>query len=183
MIKNPALREALDWAVHILIAVVIAIFIITFVGQRTVVNGASMEPTLHDGDNLIVEKISQRFGTLKPGDVVVVKLNDPALIEKEHDPIIKRIIAVENDTVEIKDGKVYVNGKEKVENYTTGEPTDPLNPVNSKLTVDKGNIYVMGDNRGNSKDSRVIGQVPISKVKGRAILRFFPFNKMGTIRK
>ncbi|MCX7921932.1 MAG: signal peptidase I [Clostridia bacterium] len=180
--ENPRLREALDWGVHILIAVAIALFIVTFVAQRTVVFSISMQPTLYEKDNLIVEKITPRFGSLKPGDIVTIKVNDPSVVQAEHDPIIKRVIAVEGDTVEIKDGHVKVNGKIIEEKYIKGDFTREVNPAYSNITVPKGSVYVLGDNRSaNIVDSRQMGPVQIDKIQGRAIFRFLPFSKIGTL--
>ena len=101
MSKKTSAREALDWLIHIVIAVVIGFLIVTFVAQRTVVNKYSMEPTLHAGDNLIVEKISPKLGNLKHGDVVTI-VNASEDLKAEGKTIIKRIIALENETVKIK---------------------------------------------------------------------------------
>jgi len=108
-------KEALDWAAHIIIAVLIGLFIVNFVAQITIVNGSSMETTLHNGDRLIIEKISPRFGWLKRGDIVTI--NDYPGLDSDRKPIIKRIIGLEGDKVEIRDGKVYVNGEALEEDY------------------------------------------------------------------
>lgn len=176
--KNPVLKEVLDWAVHIFIAAIIGFIIVTFVVQRTVVYSYSMEPTLEEGDNLWVEKISTRFGKLNRGDIVTIDV--PENVGRQRSPIIKRVIALENDTVEIKDGNVYVNGREIKEDYINGNYTRPEEPEYSKLTVPKGHIYVLGDNRkGRIIDSRNIGPIDIRRVTGRAIFRFYPFSKFG----
>ncbi len=175
MSDKTVIREVIDWILHIAIAVAIGFLIVTFVAQRTIVHDVSMQPTLYEGDNLIVEKISPRIGNLNRGDIIVF-----------HEPqgkrqLIKRIIAVEGDTVEIKDGKVYVNGEALEEDYIKGDYT-PEGEYNN-LTVGKGQVFVLGDNRMNSRDSRSIGPIDISTVTGKAIFRFYPFNKMGTFKK
>jgi len=183
MSNNSVAREIIDWVLHIVIAVVIGFLIVTFIAQRTVVFKHSMEPTLYEGDNLLVEKISPRFGKLQVGDVVVIKGATPAFAE-EGKEIIKRIIAVEGDKVELKDGKVYVNGFVKKEDYIKGNYTPPgTNPEYNSLTVPKGYVYVLGDNRTNSTDSRVIGPVEVKKIQGKAMFRFYPFNKIGKLEK
>jgi len=163
--------------VHIAIALVIGILIVTFVGQRTIVYGVSMEPTLHHGDQLIVEKITTRFGSLHHGDIVTIYV--PEYLGEGKDYIIKRVIGVENDTVEIKDGKVYLNDEVLDEDYINGTSTSPVNPEYSSVKVPKGYVYVLGDNRlpGASKDSRSIGLIDLKRVKGKALLRFYPFSK------
>jgi signal peptidase I len=155
--------------------------IVTFVAQITVVEGNSMEKTLHNNDRLIIEKISPRFGKLSRGDIVTLDVSDlKSLVHNS--PIIKRVIGIEGDLIEIKDKKVYVNGNVLEENYTNVEGTDEGNF--SKVTVPPGQIYVIGDNRmpGGSNDSRNIGPLELNRVGGRAIFRFFPFDKIGVIK-
>ena len=106
------MKEALDWAIHIAIAVLLAVLIVNFVAQVTVVQGSSMENTLSEKDRLLIEKISIRFGKIKRGDIVTV--NNPEGddgIYLRNSPIIKRVIGIEGDLVEIRDGSVYVNGE------------------------------------------------------------------------
>jgi len=174
MTGKTVVRETLDWIIHIVIAVVIGFLIVTFVAQRTIVHDVSMQPTLYEGDNLIVEKISPRINNLKRGDIIVF-----------HEPqgdrqLIKRLIAVAGDTVEIKDGKVFVNGEALDENYIKGDFT-PQGEYSS-LTVEEGKLFVLGDNRMNSRDSRSFGTIDISQVTGKAIFRFYPFNKIGILK-
>lgn len=178
--KNTALKEVIDWALHIIIAVVIGVLIVTFVAQRTIVFGSSMEPTLHDGDQMVIEKISPRTGKLKVGDIVTVYV--PEELSEGRNYIIKRVIGVANDTVEIKDGNVYLNGEKLEEGYASGDYTHEVAPEYNKVTVPEGQVYVLGDNRlrNASKDSRSIGPIEIDKIKGRAILRFYPFNSIKT---
>ncbi len=183
MIKNPVLKEALDWILHILIAVIIGVLIVNFIAQVTIVSGSSMETTLHNGDRLIVDKISKRFTDIMQGDIVTI--NHPQDILGEHTPIIKRVIGVKGDLVEIKDGKVFVNGKEYVQNYTLGSVTNDVNPQYSKIIVKEGYIYVLGDNRtpSGSLDSRSFGEVSLDKIGGRAWIRIIPFNNFGRLTK
>lgn len=181
-VKNPILREVLDWAAHIILAVIIGFLIVTYVAQITIVHGSSMEPTLQDGNILLIEKITPRFGKLHYGDIIT--LNVPENVGREKKTIIKRVIGLENDTVEIRDGKVYVNGKMLNEDYINGDVTLPEMPQYNKVTVPKGQVYVLGDNRlpNASMDSRSIGPKDLKKVGGRAILRIFPLNKMGLLK-
>jgi signal peptidase I len=171
----------LDWAFHIGIAVLIGLFIVNFVVQRTIVNGNSMLPTLQDKNQLLIEKVSQRFGGLHRGDIVTIYV--PEYLEEGKDYIIKRVIGIENDTVEIKDGKVYLNGTALQEDYINGTVTLPVNPKYDKITVPKGYVYVLGDNRlpNASKDSRTIGPVSLDRVRGKVLIRYYPFNEMGTL--
>ncbi|MEN6313067.1 MAG: signal peptidase I [Clostridiaceae bacterium] len=171
--EGKKISEALDWIIHIAIAIVIGVLIVVFVGQRTIVHDISMEPTLVEGDNLIVEKLGFRFGWLKRGDIIVFKS------PQEDRQLIKRLIAVEGDKVEIKDGKVYVNGELSL----TGLPDEPPTPGGeySDLTVEKGQVYVLGDNRQFSQDSTEFGPIDADWITGRAIFRFYPFDKFGGI--
>ena len=182
MFENPVVKEILDWLIHIAIAVIIGLLIVTYVAQRTVVFKHSMEPTLYEGDNLIVEKITPRFGKLNRGDIVVIKDASPYLAQ-EGKEIIKRIIAIEGDTIELKDGMVILNGEILEEDYIKDgfTPASP-DPGLNKLKVSEGYVYVLGDNRINSTDSRTIGPVESKKIRGKAIFRFYPFKKAGVLK-
>lgn len=171
-IKNPVLRETLDWTIHIGIAVIIAVLIINFVFQRTLVNKISMTPTLQEGDNLIIEKVSMRIGMLERGDIITF------YSQKRDELLIKRIIGVEGDTVKIKDGEVYVNNKVIKENYIKGNFTKSRGDY-LDVKLEKGYIYVLGDNRVDDIiDSRIDGPVKIDDVKGKAFVRLWPVDKI-----
>ena len=164
--------ELLEWVKSFLFAVPLALFITTFIVQPTTVHGESMEPTLQDGNRLIVEKITYRFGKPERGDIVTLK--SPIDSSKNY---VKRVIGVEGDRVKILNGKVYINGKELKEKYVSGRTVGDM----EEITVPKGYIYVMGDNRapGASLDSRnpSIGPISLDRVIGRAVLRFYPVDK------
>ncbi|HAA42872.1 MAG TPA: signal peptidase I [Ruminiclostridium sp.] len=179
------MKEALDWAIHIAIAVLLAVLIVNFVAQVTVVQGSSMENTLSEKDRLLIEKISIRFGKIKRGDIVTV--NNPEGddgIYLRNSPIIKRVIGIEGDLVEIRDGSVYVNGEILEEDYIRGNETYPINEEFSSVLVPEGYVYVIGDNRiiGQSSDSREFGPVKTKYIGGKAVLRFFPFNRISLLR-
>lgn len=173
-------KEILSWLLHIAIAVIVGFLIVTFIIQRTVVHQSSMEPTLIQGENLLVEKVGVRLGILNRGDIVIIK----NLVETSDDAmktLVKRVVAMEGEELEIKDGKVYVNGQALEEEYLHGDYTAGENPAYTKLTIPEGHVYVLGDNRFVSKDSRTFGPVPLSKIEGRAILRIYPFSRFGGI--
>lgn len=153
---------------------------VNFVFQPTYVSGPSMEPTLETGHILIVEKITQRFGTLKQGDIV--SLYVPEQLDEGKKNIIKRIVALEGDRVEIKDGTVYVNKKRLDDSFLTEKYTPAYTQEYSDLVVPKGCVFVLGDNRTNSKDSRMMGPIPVDRVMGKTFVRLFPFNKIGKVR-
>jgi len=156
--------------------VILGVLIVNYVVQITVVNGKSMQKTLHDGDRLIIEKISPKFGKIERGDIVTV--DDPIRLEEKIRPIIKRVIAVEGDHVQILDGKVFVNGEELKEDYINGDTTLDVNEKYSDVNVEDGYIYILGDNRlpYMSTDSRTLGTEKLDYVTGKALLRFYPFN-------
>jgi signal peptidase I len=180
-LSKSLVKETLSWLLHIAIAVAIGLIIVNFVVQRTIVDGQSMEPTLQNADNLWVEKLTPKFGKLKYGDIVTVDV--PEKVGAERSPLIKRVIGVEDDKIEIKDGKLFLNGKEMHEGYIGGDATISENPEYDEVTVPKGCVYVLGDNRENSRDSRSIGPVEVKKISGKAIFRFFPLNKIGPLKR
>ncbi len=173
-------REILDWILHIAVAIVAAILIVTFIGQITIVSKRSMTQTLQNGDRLIVEKITTRFGSLETGDIVVIYY--PECLEKGS-LIIKRVVAKEGDRVQIRGGKVYINGQVLQEDYIRGERTETVNETYSDVTLPKGYLYVLGDNRliGGSIDSRTFGPIEESRIRGRAIFRIFPIKEAGRV--
>lgn len=171
-------KEIFSWVFYIAFVLVLTWVIITFVGQRTRVDGRSMENTLHNGDNLIVEKLSYRFSDPKRFDIIVF----PPTGKKEY--YIKRIIGLPGETVQIdEDGNIYINGELLEENYgkeTIQNPGRAAEPI----TLGDDEYFVMGDNRNNSKDSRSeeVGNVKRSQIIGRAWLRIWPLNKFGLLK-
>lgn len=156
-------------------AVILLLF--SYVARLTVVEGESMEDTLHEKDYLIVQDIGY---TPTRGDIVVIqKISAPTY----PNPIIKRVIAVEGDTVDIDfdTWTVYVNGEAIDEPYANLEPGRLYNELQLPLTVEEGKIFVLGDHRNHSSDSRVaqLGQIDVRCVVGRAVLRVLPFDKFG----
>ena len=142
-------REVLEMVVYILIVAALTWLLVTFVGQRTVVSGRSMNPTLENGDNLITDKISYRFSDPKRYDIVVFPFED----ENGKRNFIKRIIGLPGETVQIKDGEVYINGELLGETYGK-EKMDYAGRASEPITLGDDEYFVLGDNRSNSKDSR-----------------------------
>ena len=132
-----------------------------------------MENTLHNGEHLI---ISDAFYSPKRGDVIVCEDYSTGLRK----PIVKRIIALGGDTVEITADKVYVNGEELTEDYVNID-SDVYVYTPMSCTVPEGEVFVMGDHRNNSSDSRVFGTVREDAILGKVIVRFYPFDKFGKI--
>ena len=163
---------------YLLVIVLLTWVIVTFVGQRTKVDGHSMEPTLSDGDNLIVDKLSYRFRDPERYDIIVFPYQ-----HAENTYYIKRIIGLPGDTVQVIDGYMYINGKKLDEHYGAEVMEDPgiaAEPI--KLGDDE--YFVLGDNRNHSSDSRVAGVGVLTRdmLIGRAWVRIYPFNKIGVIK-
>ncbi|QUL98377.1 MAG: signal peptidase I [Candidatus Fermentithermobacillus carboniphilus] len=154
-------------------ALIIAILIRSLVVETFLVEGPSMEPTLMSGERLLVSKIAYRFGTPKRGDVVVLRYPlDPSR------DYIKRVVAVGGDTVELRLGRLYVNGKLMEEPYVHQPGLYNMSPI----TVPKGTVFVLGDHRTNSEDSRSFGPVRLELIKGKALLIIWPPKAMGFIK-
>ncbi len=173
--------------VETLVLTLIIFFVIqSFVAQPYKVQQQSMEHTLEPDQYVLVDKLTPRFETYKRGDVVV--FTPPAdWVQEDGTPFIKRVIGVGGDTVEIHDGSVFINGTKLNEPYTYRDtPADPPQPTTaqvdaSRWVVAQGDLFLMGDHRQNSQDSRTFGEVPVSQVIGRAWLRYWPINVFGIL--
>ena len=164
-----------DWLVSIIVAVALAFCIRTFIVEPYMVEGSSMYPTLVNHERLLVNKFTYFVSDPQKGEIIVFRYP-----KDESRDFIKRVIATAGDTVEMRSGKVLVNGTEIDEPYTWNE--DPKGPNLSdyrKSVVPEGHIFVLGDNRNNSEDSRFadVGFVPLDLVKGKASLAFWPVDR------
>ena len=160
-------REIVAWVKTLLSAAVYATLIVTFGFQVARVEGQSMAPTLANQDRLIVNKFTYLVGAPRPGDIVMM------LYPKEPDKsFVKRVIAEPGDTVEIKDGRVYVNDVELADDFV--DPNYRSHDDHERLEVQPGYYYVLGDHRNNSSDSREWGEVPKKYIVGRVQLRWWP---------
>lgn len=170
--KKSKLRE---WIETIVGSVILAAFLIIFVAQSFVVQGSSMNPTLQNGERLVVEKVSYRFSEPDYGDIVVFKF--PYNPQEE---FIKRVIALPGDTVMISQGQVFVNGDRISEQYISEPPLMGFAPQ----VVPEEHYFVLGDNRNNSLDSRDgrVGFVPKDLIVGRAVWRYWPVTQLEIIR-
>lgn len=173
------LMELLDWLKYILIAVLVGLVLVVFVIQRNAVVGESMLPTLYNNDQLLVEKVSKYFKGITYGDIVTVSTRD--LTGHEAGPnIIKRVIGLPGDKIEVKDGSVYRNGETITESYLPeGTVTLPRDNGYDEVVLSNDEFFVMGDNRTISKDSRTIGPIPEKNIIGEVVLRFYPFENFG----
>lgn len=173
------MRELLGWLFYILIIIGLTYLIITYVGQRTRVSGSSMETTLSDGDNLIVDKLSYRFQDPKRFDIVVFPYK-----YEENTYYIKRIIGLPGDTVQVKDGYTYINGELLESDIYGAEVMIEAGTASEPITLGEEEYFVLGDNRNHSLDSRdpSVGILKSEDLIGRAWVRIYPFDKMGVIR-
>jgi signal peptidase I len=167
-------RTFWDWVKAIAIALIIAFCIHQFMFQQFVVKGDSMVPTLLNGERLLVDKIPFYFGPPKRGDIIVFRA-PKAYAEVEGADWVKRVIGLPGDTIMIRDGQLYINHHLIHESFING-PMDPYRNFGPEK-VPPGHLFVMGDNRNISLDSRVIGPIPISSVIGRVDLIFWPLSK------
>ncbi len=125
-----------------------------------------MQPTLQDGDIMLLNKIGYRFGSVERFDIVVV--------HDHNTDIIKRVIALPGETISCKDGIIYINGEELKETFSHGETEDF-----DEVKVPQGNYFIMGDNRGNSTDSRILGPIPKEEILGHTSYTLWPFSRFG----
>jgi len=165
-----------DWLFElgetVLPAIVIAVLINLFLAQATRVYGSSMEPNLHTDQRLVVEKLSYRLHEPRRGDVVVLRLP-----ERGPELLIKRVVALPGETIEVREGQVMINGAVLPEQYLSQQTRGQYGPVQ----VPAGHIFVMGDNRGASNDSRVFGPVSQTRIVGRAWVSYWPPGDLGFV--
>lgn len=190
---NPTPRDENPWIETLKtigLSAILALGIRSFVAEARYIPSGSMLPTLEINDRLIIDKISYRMSNPVRGDIVV--FNPTTQLEKEKDDdgkqkfneaFIKRVIGLPGDKIDVKSGKVYINGKVITEKYIKEAPQ--YNWSSTELTPDgivpEGNYLVLGDNRNNSYDSHYWGFVPKEKIVGKATVRFWPINRAGGI--
>jgi signal peptidase I len=171
-------KELWDWSKALIVAFVIVLLLRAFVFQLSTVKSYSMQPTLYEHEWLFINKIALEFGSLSRGDVVILKDPDTGPGRKEF--LVKRIIGLPGDTLEIRGGQLYINGELKVESYTDVKIEDgDFGPTK----VSPGHYFVMGDNRHQSasKDSRTFKEVPVENFKGRADFIIWPVSKWANL--
>jgi signal peptidase I len=169
-------RNIVEWVGIVAGALILAVIVKTFLFQAFYIPSLSMYPTLHKGDRVLVNKVSYDLHDIHRGDIVVFERppGEPTSIKD----LIKRVIGLPGDVIEGRDGIVYVNGTALEESYIDpGDRTENL----PKQNVPAGELFVMGDNRNNSEDSRVFGPIPEKTVVGRAFVRVWPVTRLGLL--
>ena len=208
---NPKLKNALEWAYCIIIAIVLALLFRYYIGTPTVVKQPSMYNTLEEGQRLILSRWTRTVnGEYSRGDIITfeapskpilspyeVSFDNPVAVY-DYEPkgflakfnyyvlefskmsYIKRVIGIEGDHIKIENGKVYLNGEELDEPYLR-DGIETESNLFTDITVPQGYIFVMGDNRPHSTDSRSFGCIPVEKVESKVWIRFWPLNKFGKV--
>lgn len=175
------IRRFLSFIVCIAVVLVAAWGIRTYVAEPFEVPSASMETTIMTGDRLFAEKVSYHFEDPKAGDIVV--FSDPQVPSRV---LVKRVIATEGQVVSMSDGVLYVDGVAQSEPYVTGE-TYPLSQTAGNVSISypyivpEGEVWVMGDNRENSSDSRYFGSIDENTIFGKAVFTYWPLNRIGLL--
>ena len=205
--KFERLKDLLDWLLCIMAAFIIALVVRFYVGTPTVVKSISMQPTLYEGQRLILNRLPRTFHQeLKRGQIITFEkpsslTTDSSKAKYEYEPstifgkfsyyvleinktsYIKRVIGLAGDHIVIKNGKVYVNDEELKEDYLQkGMSTEAQNPELTDFVVPEGYVFAMGDNRTGSTDCRAFGCVPLDKVESVVWIRFWPFDQFGEIK-
>lgn len=183
-----SLRSGVEWIAVIVGALVVALVVKTFLFQAFYIPSESMEPTLEKGDRVLVNKLSYDVHDVNRGDVIVFELTDDEVGNDGIRDLIKRVIGLPGDTIETRDGVVYINDRRLDEPYLdegslTGDPAAASNPSIPRQVVPDDHVFVLGDNRDNSADSRYPnrGPIPIADIVGRAFVLVWPPGDMGAL--
>ncbi|WP_339063370.1 signal peptidase I [Tepidibacillus marianensis] len=179
--RTKLFQEIYEWVKSLFIAGVLAFLIHTFLFAVVIVSGSSMEPTLHNSERLIMNKIIYNIHSPERGDIVIFHAT-------ENEDYIKRVIGLPGETIEYRNDQLYINGKIYNEPYLDIEKQEwqskglLLTKDFGPITVPKDSVFVLGDNRNNSRDSREIGAISISRVVGKANIVIWPFSRISILR-
>ena len=181
--QRPQLGCLLEIVETLALTLIIFVVIQNFIAQPYKVQQSSMERTLMQEQYVLVDKLTPRFDTYKRGDIVVFTPPED-WVGADHTPFIKRVIGVGGDTVEIHDGGVYINDERLDEPYIYKESDGSVQTTDAsqeRWVIPDGDLFLMGDHRQDSADSRAFGPVPVNQVIGRAWLRYWPFDTFGVL--
>lgn len=176
--RKSSKRAFIEWAVVVVVAVLASLLLRTFAFQTFYIPSASMQPTLYEGNRIVVDKLSVTFGTINRGDIVVFKA-PPKVVTECGDPVadlVKRVIGLPGDHLTSKGNTIYVNGKILHQNWSHNTPIGPT-PIGN-VTVPKGQYFMMGDNHADSCDSRSWGTVPRSDIIGKVFFKIWPLSAL-----
>ena len=176
--KTSIWKEIISTILYVMVVVGLTFLVVEYVGQRTYVNGSSMNDTLQDGDNLLVDKISYRFKDPERFDIIVFPYQ-----HEEETFYIKRIIGLPGETVQVIGGEVYIDGERLEESYGK-EMMYSAGVAETPIELGKDEYFVLGDNRNNSRDSRdpSVGNIKEDQIVGKAFIRIWPFEKFGMLK-
>jgi signal peptidase I len=172
--RSSTVRTAVEWVVIIAVAVGFGLFIKAFVLGMYWIPTASMEPTLNVDDRIVVNKLSYRFHDVNRGDIVVFERPPGETASDIHD-LIKRVVGLEGERIEAQNGQVLIDGHPLAEPYL---PEDVTTSDFTAIEIPEGQVFVMGDNRGDSRDSRFFGPIDEDSIEGRAFLRVWPLGDL-----
>lgn len=174
-------KEIISWIVYIACLIAAVFLINTYVTQRTMVSGNSMNPNLYDKDQLMMDKLSYRFHDPERFDIVVLSVDDGS---KKGEYYIKRVIGLPGETVEIADGYIYIDGEKLDEQYGKEIIYNGGRAEGQEVVLGEDEYFVLGDNRNNSDDSRfeTVGNLHRDNIVGKAFVRLWPFERMGILR-
>lgn len=177
LLKEVQTKFYIRFAIYVVIAMIVARLLNTYIIQETIVNGSSMSPTLENSEKIILDKVSLKFAPLKRFDVVVFDYQGNNLY-------IKRIVGLPGERVQIKDGKVYINDSLLEGDPLAHTPMEYAGIAAQTVNLGSNEYFVLGDNRNNSFDSRYgnVGAVKYSKILGRAWIRLYPLSKFGVVK-
>jgi signal peptidase I len=184
--RRRALRLGIEIVETVVLTAVLFLGIHTFVAQPYQIQMSSMESTLLAGQYVLVDKLTPRWAPYQRGDIVVFDAPDAWNARVDGVPYIKRVVGIEGDRVELREGRVYVNGAEIREPYLyrrdgAAEPTNPGFTDETSWTVPADSLFLMGDHRQASADSRSFGPIETSRVVGRAWVRYWPLDTISVL--